>query len=276
MKDKIITKNTAKFFRYLIEHKKSFFTTKDAENFMSAFSKDYIKEFLQSLVKRQLALRIKRGLYVMLPYDTLKEEFFPNRHLTASVLVVNRDYYIGYYSALQLHDLTTQPALIEQVVVDKQMIPNKREIKGYKFQFIYHNKKHFFGFKKMWVEFLNQTYPIKYSDLEKTIVDCLYKPNYAGGIVEVAKAIYRVKDKLDYNKMLRYLEQMESQAVIKRLGFLLEIYKVDAPIIEQMQKLKTASYIVLDPIHLKQGVMQSRWSIQINIDIETLKQAPFS
>ncbi|WP_034042186.1 type IV toxin-antitoxin system AbiEi family antitoxin domain-containing protein [Wocania ichthyoenteri] len=276
MKDKVITENTAEFLRYLIDNKKAFFTVRDAKNFMPSFAKDYIQELLQNLIDRELALRIKRGLYVMLPYDTVLEEFSPNRHLTASELVGKRSYYIGYYTALQLHDLTTQPALVEQVVVNKQMTPTEQSIHGVKFQFIYHNKKHFFGIKKTWVEYINQSYVIKYSDLEKTIIDCLFKPDYAGGIVEIGKAIYRVGYKMDYTKLLNYINQMQSQSVIKRLGFLLELYRIETPIIDQLQALKTASITVLDPIHPKQGRIQNRWSIQVNIDLDTMLQAPVS
>lgn len=276
MKYKVITENAAEFFQFLTKEKKPFFGLKEVEGFMPSFSKDYIKEFIQDLVDRELVMRLKKGLYVLIPYDTPVSEFYPDWHLTASVLVGSRNYYIGYYTALQLHDLTTQPSLLEQVVVDKRIIPAKQNIKGIRFQFIYHNKQHFFGTKKTWVEFLNQTYTVQYSDLEKTIIDCLYKPNYAGGIVEVAKAIYRVKTKLNFKRLLQYLKQMGSQAVIKRLGFLLELYNIETPILEEMQGLKTVSYIILDPIHPKEGKTQRRWSVQINVDLETIKQAPFS
>jgi len=276
MKRKVITENTADFLRYLIDNKKSFFTISDAQEYMPNYSKAYINEFLQSILERQLSMRIKKGLYVMLPYDTMKEHFFPNRHLTASALVNNREHYIGYYKALQEHDLTTQPSLVEQVVVNKQVKPSEQKIEGVRFQFIYHNQKHFFGTKKIWVEYMNQSYAIKCSDLEKTIIDCLYRPDYSGGIVEVAKAIYTAQDKFNYKRLLKYLKKMESQAVIKRLGFILELYDIDAPIINEMLALKTNSYAVLDPIHPKEGKTQSRWSIQVNIDIETIIQAPFS
>jgi len=148
MKRKVITKNTADFLRYLIDNKKSFFTISDAQEYMPNYSKAYINEFLESILERQLSMRIKKGLYVMLPYDTMKEHFFPNRHLTASALVYNREHYIGYYTALQEHDLTTQPSLVEQVVVNKQVKPSEQKIEGVRFQFIYHNQKHFFGTKK--------------------------------------------------------------------------------------------------------------------------------
>lgn len=100
-------------------------------------------------------------------------------------------YYIGYYSALQLHQLITQPSLKEQVVVAKQLT----------FQFIYHNPTHFFGYKNMWVDNFNK---VPCSDLEKTIIDCLFEPAYAGGIVEIAKALHKSKTELQYDKLLTY------------------------------------------------------------------------
>ena len=114
------------------------------------------------------------------------------------------------------------------------------------------------------------------SDLEKTIIDCLFKPDYAGGIVEVARAIYSTKEKLDYNKLLEYTIKFNSQAVVKRLGYLLELFEIETVIIEELQKLKTASYIVLDTELPKTGKRNSRWSIQQNLDTETIKSAMFT
>ena len=48
------------------------------------------------------------------------------------------------------------------------------------------------------------------SDLEKTFVDCLYKPDYGGGITEITKALYKLKDKIDYEKLFRYCKQFKA------------------------------------------------------------------
>ena len=82
--------------------------------------------------------------------------------------------------------LFTQPSLKEQIVVSKQIRPSEIKIRNIPFQFIYHNGKHFFGAKKMWIDNFNK---VLCSDLEKTFLDCLFKNHYAGGIVEVARAI---------------------------------------------------------------------------------------
>jgi len=132
-------------------------------------------------------LRLKAGIYCIIPYEQDVEAFMPDRHLMAEHYVNDAKHYIGYYSALQIHDLITQPSLKKQIVVSKQIRPSEIKIKEVAFQFIYHNEKHFFGAKKIWIDSYNK---VLCSDLEKTIIDCLFKPEYAGGIVEVAKAIY--------------------------------------------------------------------------------------
>ena len=87
----------------------------------------------------------------------------------------------------------------------------------------------FFGFKKTWIDSFNK---VLCSDLEKTFIDCLFKPDYSGGIVEIAKAIYMSKDKINFDKLFDYTEQFKSQAVIKRLGFLLELLEIKTIIIK--------------------------------------------
>ena len=97
-----------------------------------------------------------------------------------------------------------------------------------------------------------------------------------GGIVEVAKAIYMSKDKLKFNTLFEYAQKFKSQAVIKRLGFLLEELEIENDIIEKLQKTKTASYILLDTELPKSGKMISRWSIQQNVETETIKSAIYT
>jgi len=72
---------------------------------------------------------------------------------------------------------------------------------------------------------------------------------------------------------LEYVIRFKSQAVLKRLGFLLELLEIKNDIIIELQKLKTASYVLLDTELPKTGKMISRWSIQQNLETETIKSA---
>lgn len=273
MKHKYISTQSNELLSYFNDKGKVCFDSKTALKAFPEAKESTVRELLSDMTKRGLLMRIKDGVYYIIPYEENSENFMPDWHLIVKYLVKDAKHYIGYYSALQIHNLITQPSLKEQIVVAKQIRPSEIKIKDVTFQFIYHNEIHFFGEKKTWIDNFNK---VNCSDIEKTIIDCLFKPDYAGGIVEVARAIYSTKEKLDYIKLLDYTIKFNSQAVIKRLGFILELFEIQTSIIEELQKLKTASYVVLDTELPKSGKRNSRWSIQQNIDTETIKSAMFT
>ena len=273
MKNKYISTQSNEILSYFNSKGLVCFDSKAAIKALPESKENTIRELLSDMTKRGLLMRLKEGVYYIIPYEENAETFMPDWHLIVKYLVRDAKHYIGYYSALQIHNLITQPSLKEQIVVSKQMRPSEIKIKNITFQFIYHNETHFFGEKKIWIDDFNK---VQCSDIEKTIIDCLFKPDYAGGIVEVARAIYSTKEKLDYNKLLEYAIKFNSQAVVKRLGYLLELFEIETVITEELQKLKTASYIVLDTELPKTGKRNSRWSIQQNLDTETIKSAMFT
>ena len=67
-----------------------------------------------------------------------------------------------------------------------------------------------------------------------------------------------------------YIKKFNSQAVIKRLGFLLDILQIETEIKDDLQYLKTDSIVLLDTELPKSGKVISKWSIRKNIDIETI------
>ena len=263
MKNKYISKQSNEILTFFNEQDRYCFDYELAKKALPKSNDSALRELLSDMTRRGLLMRVKRGLYYVIPYEQDAETFMPDWHLLAEYLVQDAKYYIGYYSALQVHNLITQPSLKEQIVVSRQIRPSTIKVKEVPFQFIYHNEKHFFGTKKIWIDNFNK---VICSDLEKTFIDCLFKPDYAGGIVEIARAIYISRDKIKFN----------SQAVIKRLGFILEILKIETNIIEDLQKLKTNSVVLLDTELPKSGKIKSKWSIQQNIEIETIKTAIYT
>jgi predicted transcriptional regulator of viral defense system len=56
----------------------------------------------------------------------------------------------------------------------------------------------------------------------------------------------------------------------------LETLEIETPVIDELQKIKTASYAILDTELPKKGKNISRWSIQQNLDTETIKSAIYT
>jgi len=205
------------------------------------------------------------GLFHLIPFEREVYEYFPNWHLTAKALAQERQYYLGFSTALDIHGLLTQPTYKEQIIVQKRIQPEEFKINNIKFEFITYNTNHFFGYENTWI---NNYDKVHCSNLEKTIIDCLYKPQYAMGISEIVKAIYATKEKIDQSKMVQYLERFMSQAVLKRLGFILYHLDILFLLRKFIESNITSVYAPLDPSMLKSGKHHSKWRILDNVGIE--------
>ena len=62
---------------------------------------------------------------------------------------------------------------------------------------------------------------VKVSDLEKTIIDSLYLPEYCGGIPEAAKGIWMRRQDLNMDRLIESTLRMDVGAVVRRWGYLL-------------------------------------------------------
>ena len=273
MKYKTLSTKSAQVFRHFNDLNRPAFTIDDAYSLLKNSTKDAVKKLMHDMIKRGLLLRLKEGVYWIIPYDQDPAAYFPNWHLVTQYLVGDAEHYIGYYSAMEIHSLITQPSLVERIVVNQQIKPSMLEIQGVNFQFIYHNPRHFFGGKKTWIDGFNK---VNCSDLEKTFVDCLYKPDYSGGIVEIAKAIYKSKDKIDYQKLYHYCERFKAQSVIKRLGFLLELLEINNPISDDLQRIKSNSFILLEPSYEKKGKWIHKWNVLQNMETTDISSPIFT
>ncbi|MEL6539698.1 MAG: transcriptional regulator [Bacteroidota bacterium] len=250
-----------------------YITLESAKAVYPELSDNAVEKIMSRMAQKGLLMRLKKGLYHVIPYEQTAHSFMPNWHLLANILVQNQKHYIAYHAAMQIHGLSTQPALREYIVVDNPIRPSTLHVKEIPFQFVYHNTAHFFGYSPVWINAFNQ---VPCSDLEKTFIDALFRPNYAGGIVEIARALHLAKERLDMVKLLTYSQQFGSQAVIKRLGFLLELLEINAHTAKLLQQTTTPSFVVLDPEVPAIGKRNSYWRIQQNITPETIQSALYT
>lgn len=237
-------------------------------------SPSYLSQVLSKLVTKKLLIKLTRGLYYIVPLEQDGEKFIPNWHLVAKYLMKGKNYYIGYFTALQIHQLITQPSLTEIIVTDTQMKPSKIEIQGVRFQFVYHNKQRFFGFETSWIDQYNK---VKCSSLEKTIVDSFINPQYSGGIIEIAKAVYESKDKVDLSKLIAYFTQAGSKVAARRYVFICDLLKMSNSFHESLlQNNISDSVSILDPSAANEGKINSRYKLKVNRDTTTITQSIFT
>jgi len=236
--------------------------------------KIYLSKVLSGMIERGMLIKLSRNIYHIVPSSEDSSSYIPDWHLVAKYLMKGKDYYIGYYSAMQIHGLITQPSLKEFIVTNRQVIPSSRKIKGVEFRFVTQKASRFFGFKNTWI---NQHEKVMVSELEKTIVDAVSKPHLCGGMIEIGKAVYETRDKVDLDKLKSYLIQNESQVAIKRYLYLCDLLSVEwtADHESLVQKIGS-SFSLLDTTGPDQGRKNSKFRLKINIDAESIRNSIFT
>ena len=242
----------------------------------------YLAQVLSKMVNKRKLIKLQRGLYYIVPLEQDGKNFIPNWHLVAKYLMKGKNYYIGYYSAMQIHSLITQPSLTEIVVTDIQVKPGKIEIQGVRFQFVYHNKQRFFGNEKTWIDDYNK---VSCSSLEKTIVDSFINPQYSGGIIEIAKAVYETRDKISKDKLFSYFIKSGSKVAVRRYVFICDLLEISDShhgglLINNREELLannlTGSILKLDTSLPDEGKINTRYELRINCDTRTIKESIYS
>ena len=253
--------------RELIKTDKKIFRIKDAQSILNKNTKA-IADLLSELVKRGIISRLKPGLFLIIPLGADKD-YLENWYVIAKELIMPHHYYVSHYSAMAIHSLTTQPVL--KVFITSPKRAKRKLISGIEFFFVSAKPSNFFGIRDQWI---TKQMKVKVSDLEKTIVDALARPEFCGGVSEIAKGIWLRKNKINYTKLLRYCQRIKIKAVSKRLGFLLQTLNLaDKNILTKLKDYikDSKAYVPLDPTLKKQGKYLSSWRLLVNFNPEELK-----
>lgn len=242
---------------------------------------DVVKEFpgeSHSRLRRTLAImvgngmlcKLSRNIYHIVPLAADPGRYEPDGRVVAKYIMQAEKYYIGYTTALRIHGLSTQDTAKVYVVTEKPMKPTVREIRGTTYQFISHHSDRIFGFRDIWINHQDQ---VKVSDLEKTIVDMASNPSPLESIIDFGKAIFKARNRTDYDKLFYYFSRNGNRSAIKRYLYLVDLLSLEWTSGHElmMNELGTGTS-VLDPKGNKHGKNAAKFGLKINVDPDLLKK----
>jgi len=246
---------------------KRLFTLEDAAKIYSK-SNGGLHKLLFTLVKRRWLQRIERGKYLILPFEAGSEgEWTEHEFIIASYLI--EPYYVGFRSALNYYGYTEQVSRTVFVVSTRRKFKPALEVNGVTYRFVHISERNFFGFTEKTLDGNR----VNISDPEKTIVDCLDRIRYCGGIGEVAKALWYGRDELDFVKMADYARKAGNKAVNQRLGYLLETLGAGTEkAIILLHESQSKRYAPLDTLGSSKGRYIDRWKVMVNVPEDELLQ----
>ena len=204
-------------------------------------------KILHNLFKKGYIKRARKDLY----YNPKNLTIFYKLALKFKEGYIGLSSAIRYYNLLDYEDFT--------IFVITKNFQKKIDLKDtkYSIQFIPLSNL-FTGFEKK-----NEFY---ISTIEKTLFDCLLKPNSIG-FTNITKAFYDAK--VDWNKLIRFFTLTNNNSLCQRTGYILELMKVKTklkvPEFVFKYLLKKVKYPVkLIPID-SPSHFNTKWKIEDNL-----------
>ena len=177
---------------------------------------------IESLRRKGWLERATWGEYLLIPPEQGPDALGDSNLLALAGRIAD-PYYIGFSTAASHYGLTTQHRNVIFVVTPVRL--RAREVGEARVRIVNLSASKFFGFEP--VDVLG--YKVMISDREKTALDCIERPDLAGGVGEAATILATASRRFDWTKVANYLERLESGALARRFGWLTDHVKADMP-----------------------------------------------
>lgn len=235
---------------------------------ITGLEKSSARSFVRKLVERGVVTRLRPGLYILVPFELGRaREYIGNPYIVARELLGGRTGYLSHASAMDIHGMVTQPQLVVYVTSPAPM--RSRTILGTEFRFVRCKPSDVFGTTQHWVD---KQEKVEVSDIERTVVDGLRRPELCGGLTEVAKGLWMRRTDVSAQKLVDYALRLGVGAVIHRLGYLMETHGIGAPgELARLQETLTSTYNLLDPVLPPEGKFLARWRLRLNVSPEEIE-----
>ena len=218
---------------------------------------------IRSLRRKGWLERASWGRYLLIPPE-MGPHALGESNVLALASRIAQPYYFGYGTAAMHYGFTTQHRRVVRLVTP--MRARNRRVLDTEVRIVNPVPRKFFGFGP--VDVLG--YTVMMSDREKTAIDCIDRPDLAGGEGEAATILATACRRIDWHKAAGYLDRMSSKTLTRRFGWLAERAGATIPedVRAHLQDLaKGSGRAYFGPRTPKPGAIgyQESWQLTVNV-----------
>ncbi len=243
----------------LVERDQRVFTIKEIADILD-ISLQHARNIASDMVKKNIAERVKPGLYIRIPESILLNK---KLYREDAILIANKSIkkgYLSHYTALYLHGLAeryTKKIYITSSKHHRDIVYHDITIK-----YVYTNPKRYFGIET--IEYSNEKITI--SNIERTIIDVINKPWYSGGWRETINCLKNIEN-INWEKLLKYIIRFNNKTLARKIGYIIENLEYSIPDnIKKKIKEWSGENIYYFDNHRK-GFLDKNWNIIIPEEI---------
>ncbi len=208
---------------------------------------------------------VKKGLYYTIPHGFSVEDYKADKYLIASRL--SPAAVIAYHSALEFHGVAQ--SVFNQVFVLTRARMANLDFQGTQFTGVIGHLN--FGCMNL----MREGVAIRVTDRERTLVDCIDRLRYAGGLEEYFKSAEGFPS-INFQRIEEYLKRYKKINLYAKVGFLLTLFEkkwsFPADVRRRMRNKIRKKVYYLDH-EKKENVLNKEWNLMIP---ENLREIIFS
>jgi predicted transcriptional regulator of viral defense system len=231
---------------------------------LARVSRGFARKLAHDLVVRGWLQRVRRGLYLLNP-SSHGSEIVPDTDPLRVGSRIVEPYYFGYATAAELEGLFPQASRVYYLVTTSRWRPGRSLSR--QFRVIRVAPSRFFGLRRM----VRRGTSLFVSDPERTVLDCLDRPDFSGGMAGVAQILAMAKPRFNWSRFGSYLDRFGNRSLTLRAGYLAEHVRPSVPPPRSwlLRRLASAAdpFVPLGPPREfgRRGPHDARWHVIQNV-----------
>lgn len=190
-------------------HKMKLFSLQDVSQLTS--NENTAKSLLAAGIKNRTICRVKMNLYAVTDLATLR--CAANKYEIASH--ISDSAYVAYHSAMEYHGHGHQ-------LFNEVSVITSYAFRAFEFEGLTYVRRQPTISEGVMTPLMNSM--VRVTDLERTIVDCIDRMKYAGGLEELFNNLSSISY-VDEGKLLGYLLAYQKASLYQKTGLLLSMFK---------------------------------------------------
>jgi predicted transcriptional regulator of viral defense system len=228
-----------------------------------------LKFELARLNEKKEIINLRKGFYLIIPPRYSKQGKIPVQlYIDKLFKSLNRDYYIGFYSAAKFHGASHQQSQQDYIITEK---PKLGDIKKNEL-----NIRFFTSTKwsdQSIQEKKSDAGTFKISSPALTAVDLIHYQSKLGRINRMLAVLEELTEEINLEDVQNLLTWYPHKSSLQRLGFILEELgaedEITIPILEHLKTGKFFPVLLSPKSNQKAGAVNNPWKVDVNIKLES-------
>ena len=228
-----------------------------------------LKFELARLIEKKEITNLRKGFYLIIPPRYSRQGQLPIQlYIDKLFHYLNRNYYLGFYSAAKFHGASHQQTQKEYVMIEKPKL-NTIEKNNLKIGFFTTAKWP----EKNIVEKKSDAQIFKMSDPALTAADLIHHQSKLGGLNRMLAVIEELSEEITQHNIAELLAWYPYKSTLQRFGFLLEELQADTalttPILKHLKSVRYFPVLLSPKSGQKAGAVNNIWKVDVNIKLES-------